>query len=161
MKSSILTYLSSTDCRRGAGLNDPIQALEISREQHPSLLPDLWVGRKWTAQTASTLRDKNSCRIFSWEDCRSIAAFESRLTDNQDVSATLHFDGGDQHLGQSWIQRELHHLTAQRRQSTRIIQRSQRPKLVHRIEHIFLRAHESKEQRFNFCMKKGKLTENS
>ena len=51
--------------------------------------------------------------------------------DDQDVQAAGHLLRDDEHLGEGGVQGELHHLSAQFGQLTRVVQGAQDPKLIH------------------------------
>ena len=60
--------------------------------------------------------------------------------DRQHFRRALSLDGDDEHLGESGIHREIRHLSTELRQFSRVVERSEYPELVHRVEDVFLPA---------------------
>ena len=51
----------------------------------------------------------------------------------------LHINGGDEHLREGGVKRKLYHLSAEGSEGPCIVQSSQDPQLVHRVENVILR----------------------
>ena len=57
---------------------------------------------------------------------------------HQYFSTAAHLTRSDHHLGEGRVEGELHHASAASGQGTSIVQRSQYPQLVHRIQYVVL-----------------------
>ncbi len=49
----------------------------------------------------------------------------------QDLSTALHVHGGDEYLGECWVEGELNHLSPEGDEGPSVVQCSQDPQLVH------------------------------